>query len=1195
MRLLFLKNEKYFISFFIILFSLLFSWYYSSTPENTVYANCPTECYWHPTLQVCTGYDGCRAKGSGCYSYEFEVQGTWCCDKCESSCTGCGCSVGCSGTYNLTSCPSGHTCSSTTNSCTKVDSCGNACGGTNSITCYKDNGPICTPGCNACANYSYLSTSNYGYGSKNVSCVDDCGDTDWDTCYCNSCSGTCDPECPSNHTTNYTACGSMVSFCSVANNCTSSCKMMGQVCYLATRTVNFYSGPGGYISGSSSQNVCYGSDTGYVTAVPNPGYYFTHWNDGSTNATRRVTDVTSNTSRTAYFSTYTYDVAYDSNGGSCSPSTVTVNYGGSAGPPSCSRSGYNLTGFTRTIGSCGSLDTTTGYVSNVICNLGIRANWCNNAPCDPLDSNSCPEDTSVTGTHGYFSTLACNNDCGDLSEVDCNCINECTLPDCPQGTSEDNTDNDKIEYTDEPIFCQNKCLETRVKACYCDHAQCSDLTSEVEWLDECPDGSCRSVTRSTPVPDYAESCPSSEEIQCFIDNARPEVPNVNKPENGLDVKMPMISLTNSQQTVNTPLLQKLVSKVNAQAEQDSILGYSSDTHSGRDLNNPLNVTVEYSDDDGVDDLEALYVWWSTSETKDFTTPNQLGDGTYSGMTEDNENFGFLITRHINGNWENLYRPHIDGGDTLWVPEGSSPSSDSITILGQGGEDMVNISNVTVTTEGNTATLEFLVEFLWDGENIEQVVDASYNIWSLANDTVGFLPFGDDEIIEDSEDEYWKDSGNDWIIDLERPVVTEVLNIAHVTDSNIAVRFGARDDENDLARVRLDACRTLIEDDYNPLIVDGRQYNMPDCNNVNWGTQYPSDLDMDSGGDLLGIDPTNPDVPEYGYSDPPLDIDLNENQNGSITFHFTFMDEAGNWRQSIDILKLGEWVAVEDGFVYGADGVSSSTRKLDEGWDNDPLITQYGFQYGTIDLTDNVLLGGNTSVSSFLGDLERTEENSSFKASRYPGIFINSPYADFMGNYDDRIVEGAISNYGEINVDSPNLSGDILDHLSCEGNDYCILRKEGDLEIDEGSSCGGNGLVAVNGNLTMNPDFKNVDNSDRCIFIVSGDVTIAEGNNPDDTNPTVVYDVIEGFIVANGQISIAEDGDSDGLIVQGGLAAFNENDARTGISNSRTLQLDSRNKHPVIAVQGNAKYGLLSRILFGTPIDIFRGYIGFKPY
>jgi hypothetical protein len=64
-------------------------------------------------------------------------------------------------------------------------------------------------------------------------------------------------------------------------------------------------------------------------------------------------------------------------------------------------------------------------------------------------------------------------------------------------------------------------------------------------------------------------------------------------------------------------------------------------------------------------------------------------------------------------------------------------------------------------------------------------------------------------------------------------------------------------------------------------------------------------------------------------------------------------------------------------------------------------------------------------------------------------------------------------------------------------------------------------------------------------------------------------------MSSGDINIEEDNKPNGLAVQGGLVTLGT------INNLRSIGLDYRNTHPVIAVKGNAKYGLLNRTLFGT--------------
>ena len=65
----------------------------------------------------------------------------------------------------------------------------------------------------------------------------------------------------------------------------------------------------GSVTGSGDYD--YGSST-FITAVPETGYYFTHWNDGSTDNPRSVT-IMSDTSFTAHFGTYSYTVIVASN------------------------------------------------------------------------------------------------------------------------------------------------------------------------------------------------------------------------------------------------------------------------------------------------------------------------------------------------------------------------------------------------------------------------------------------------------------------------------------------------------------------------------------------------------------------------------------------------------------------------------------------------------------------------------------------------------------------------------------------------------------------------------------------------------------------------------------------------------------------------------------------------------------------
>ncbi len=103
-------------------------------------------------------------------------------------------------------------------------------------------------------------------------------------------------------------------------------------------------------------------------------------------------------------------VTYNGNGGTCTPTSRTVCYNGTSAAPSCSRTGYNLTGFTRTsleIGGGGTVNTSTGAVTNVTGDQTITANWVINnvAPSAPtlLQTESATNPTRVADTTPEFS------------------------------------------------------------------------------------------------------------------------------------------------------------------------------------------------------------------------------------------------------------------------------------------------------------------------------------------------------------------------------------------------------------------------------------------------------------------------------------------------------------------------------------------------------------------------------------------------------------------------------------------------------------------------------------------------------------------------------------------------------------------------------------------------------------------------
>ena len=172
--------------------------------------------------------------------------------------------------------------------------------------------------------------------------------------------------------------------------------------------VSYTASSGGTIT-PSSREVLHGENAEAPNANPITGYSFSNYSvtSGAGNGTLNTsTGVVSNVigpmTIGANFTLNQYLVSYDADGGTCTPTSRTVDYGTSAAGPSCSRSGYNLTGFTIASGSCaGTFTPSNGTCSNVQANMTIRANWVIGTYTVTYNANggSCSP-TSRTVNHG---------------------------------------------------------------------------------------------------------------------------------------------------------------------------------------------------------------------------------------------------------------------------------------------------------------------------------------------------------------------------------------------------------------------------------------------------------------------------------------------------------------------------------------------------------------------------------------------------------------------------------------------------------------------------------------------------------------------------------------------------------------------------------------------------------------------------
>jgi len=105
-----------------------------------------------------------------------------------------------------------------------------------------------------------------------------------------------------------------------------------------------------------------------------------------------------------------YDVYYDANGGSCTPtSRLDICRGGSAAGPSCSRANYTLNGFTKTSGTC-TFTSSTGACSSITSDIYIRAEWTINTYTVTYNANggSCTPSSRVVNYGASAAGPSCS-------------------------------------------------------------------------------------------------------------------------------------------------------------------------------------------------------------------------------------------------------------------------------------------------------------------------------------------------------------------------------------------------------------------------------------------------------------------------------------------------------------------------------------------------------------------------------------------------------------------------------------------------------------------------------------------------------------------------------------------------------------------------------------------------------------------
>jgi uncharacterized repeat protein (TIGR02543 family) len=158
---------------------------------------------------------------------------------------------------------------------------------------------------------------------------------------------------------------------------------------LATWSLSYACTAGGVITGATSQTVNYGANGTSVAAVPQAGYHFVSWSDGSTVNSRTDTNVTADITVTATFAVDTFVITASAvaNGSIDPPGSMSVNYGSTQSFTINPTTGYHVQDVLVDGSSVGAVTTYT--FTNVTANHTIAVSFA---------INTYTQTSSVTGS-----------------------------------------------------------------------------------------------------------------------------------------------------------------------------------------------------------------------------------------------------------------------------------------------------------------------------------------------------------------------------------------------------------------------------------------------------------------------------------------------------------------------------------------------------------------------------------------------------------------------------------------------------------------------------------------------------------------------------------------------------------------------------------------------------------------------------
>ncbi|MBU1120191.1 hypothetical protein KKA50_03290 [Patescibacteria group bacterium] len=586
-------------------------------------------------------------------------------------------------------------------------------------------------------------------------------------------------------------------------------------------------------------------------------------------------------------------------------------------------------------------------------------------------------------------------------------------------------------------------------------------------------------------------------------------------------------------------------------------GCTSLTYTGTEVNNELHINAGVTDTDSLDEIQAFTLWFS----KDTNVPT-VGTISASYTGSVNTDLGIMIKKN-GSDWNN---PNIytTNSDLTW---GLISLTDGVGYINIAGTNIIEISDISVTQDTNVI-FDYKIKFINNDSNLSGM----YNIYGGSLDT--FMINGN--LLDQS---YFYKFFN-WGVDLVNPTVEEITQQI-VDPQNTYMTWSNDDTDSGIGRTVINAYRlggVSTDPEGIKLFLPSAYTTLLNAITLDPNIQIPSDNEIGLYNDINAWKFNN----NTGERDL---VNVGDNESGKIALYITAYDKACNTNGTTDEIDLNPWFATRGATVYSQGNISSTAKDVAGlPYLEDVFNSKTGMNSDRIDTGTELLSTRNTSISNLIhsnsGATMATsiEDSNNTKGLWYTRLF------NKLGKY-----KAELTSFNKSSADTK-----VSD--SCDGTE-CYMYSTEDISIPSGYVCDEKTLFITEKDIHINPDVNSNGSSlSGCIFLAKNNIYVDAGTFKS-TGSKVLYDYIEGFLIADNQIIVTvADGSHllrDGVEIFGGAVAFGTTGGE-GISIQRNLRLYSQ-INPTVVITYDNKYSSISTIFFGTEYNLYKQEVGFKTF